>query len=1109
MMNMGKLLGVISGLAVVSTLTYGYTGFDHSVAQKAGRDQRHLAGCSSWCNAYTCNMAPCTDCASCSAPSCSPWCNRYTCHLSYCSGCGINQGCYPAGVDRCDPWCNSYTCASSACTGCQPCKNVAAGSSCANWCSDQTCNLPNCNGCATCAVGGHYDLNPTISRVPPAADEADLSGKAVMMWDRLQVEEKTNIYGRLLDNFGQHCEVDGYCFGDLFINGGWICEVDFFDVAFPHPEFDLIYPGAAPLSSGKTIGGPACKIGGESPNRITNAYRPTYGNGGTFQSNGHQPRHTINNFVVTQQDANTMTTQHYLIIERYFHFEGSDNWVGYDGSGYTVQVKWTKEGSGYTGLWKMTQMAQVHQGDGHMGLPPDSTLTQYQEFINAQRAVGGLAPYQARRELSSDWKPPSRKLQSTSRYGDIDPLKTHIPNPTSNSMAVQMAWDRQEMLERISMYSWLADETRTNILEGHAWGELYAEGGMWCAYTTGATFDFPNFDNYEQGYTFDGHSVGGGPCGAGAPTGCESSCTPFMGGYTANIMQTMITATFGNPSAATARYQQTRHTLTNKIFLDQSLMTAKTWVYNTLERFIKGVAYDNSFFMYQHEWIKQQGVWKWAKIAAYTQGHGHLGGLPPLTDWDPWVAGVNNYPDNSGVASRATPAGRQLAGVEEPKRKLQTSPQSQGYSSTLKATYNVHTISSGSIPAHCPYNLASLGSLVPDDCCSTATTKFSSGDFTDNSCLSFPFPVDNSLWVRVYLGCDGGIPTFGEVCTPPGTATGQGYPFGGSAQNNNGDLIECRCSDDFQLTPSVQAIHYGTGCHAGVTPYMLGGDKVDETNNPGSDSAFFVSIEGECIPPGATTPGPSVATHAPIGPITTTAPNIQLNPRVNRVPIAATAALASGDVETAMTMMWDRLEITERLNMYPWLADENRRNVPKGFHWGDLYGDNVYFCQFNFFNVSAHRPTWDELVPGLPGAFGIPLHNSAPGTGVATSCEPGGIPAPYAAGGMQTLTNGFGLNGVFQTRNQQTRHTFSNFAYLMQTVDSAATLNYNIVERYVDGIAMDGSNFLYHMDWSKIGGRWYSMKVKVIHFGDDRLGAVPTPAEFTTWLNFIRSAAFI
>jgi hypothetical protein len=171
-----------------------------------------------------------------------------------------------------------------------------------------------------------------------------------------------------------------------------------------------------------------------------------------------------------------------------------------------------------------------------------------------------------------------------------------------------------------------------------------------------------------QGYTFDGHSVGGGPCGAGAPTGCESSCTPFMGGYTANIMQTMITATFGNPSAATARYQQTRHTLTNKIFLDQSLMTAKTWVYNTLERFIKGVAYDNSFFMYQHEWIKQQGVWKWAKIAAYTQGHGHLGGLPPLTDWDPWVAGVNNYPDNSGVASRATPAGRQLAGKHMQRR---------------------------------------------------------------------------------------------------------------------------------------------------------------------------------------------------------------------------------------------------------------------------------------------------------------------------------------------------------------------------------------------------------------------------------------------------------
>ena len=116
------------------------------------------------------------------------------------------------------------------------------------------------------------------------------------------------------------------------------------------------------------------------------------------------------NFARSKPLTTAMTTQHYQIVERYFRFETSNTWVGYDGSGYTVQLKWTKEGTGYTGLWKVKQMVEVHQGDGHLGIPPDSGLLQFQAFINAQRTVGGLAPFLARRQLS-DWKPPKRKLQ--------------------------------------------------------------------------------------------------------------------------------------------------------------------------------------------------------------------------------------------------------------------------------------------------------------------------------------------------------------------------------------------------------------------------------------------------------------------------------------------------------------------------------------------------------------------------------------------------------------------------------------------------------------------------------------------------------------------------
>jgi len=447
-------------------------------------------------------------------------------------------------------------------------------------------------------------------------------------------------------------------------------------------------------------------------------------------------------------------------------------------------------------------------------------------------------------------------------------------------------------------------------------------------------------------------------------------------------------------------------------------------------------------------------------------------------------------------------------------RQLQTAATSQGYTSTLTATYSTWPIGS-TIPSQCPYDLASLGSIVPDECCTSAPTTYTAGDFSSNACLSQPTAADPSLNVRSYLGCDYGIPTFGEICTPSGTKFGQStYPFAGNRDTND-DLIGCRCSNNFQLFSQtrlpLQAIHYDAGCHVAQSPYMLAGNKV----GAGADTAIFVFLSGQCIPPGATVLGDGVATASPINSITAVAPDIGLNPRISRVPIGASGALASGDTTTAWTMLFDRLEITERLNMYPWLADERRRNGPLGYRWGDLYGDGVYFCQYNFFNVSAHRPTWDELVPGYPGAFGIPVHGAAGATGPSSSCDPsfpGGFTAAQAGSAMQVLTNGFGFaaeGGVFQARNQQTRHTFSNYVFLSQTATTAATLNYNIVERYVNGIAMDGSNFLYHMNWNKVDGLWKAGPVKVIHFGDDRLGAVPTPEDFAKWLAFVQSAPFI
>ena len=207
-------------------------------------------------------------------------------------------------------------------------------------------------------------------------------------------------------------------------------------------------------------------------------------------------------------------------------------------------------------------------------------------------------------------------------------------------------------------------------------------------------------------------------------------------------------------------------------------------------------------------------------------------------------------------------------------------------------------------------------------------------------------------------------------------------------------------------------------------------------------------------------------------------------------------------------MTWDRMDILERLHMYPWLADEMRRNQPLGYLWGDLFADDAYFCEFNYLDVNVPRPSWEELVPSYPGNFGGPVASEhvPPGSGITTSCATG--LGTYAPAALQNFASGFGEGGPFQRNNQQTRHTFTNIVFLMQSATAAQTLHYNIVERYVKGIAMDGSNFLYRINWVKVAGLWKMAYSHCIIFGHDRLTPLPSTAAFAEWEGWVYGTPF-
>ena len=345
--------------------------------------------------------------------------------------------------------------------------------------------------------------------------------------------------------------------------------------------------------------------------------------------------------------------------------------MGYDGSGYTVQMKWIKSGD----LWKITQMVEINNGHGHVGIPRSSATpnagatSPWSQYIDGVRDVSGRRTLSSadRRRLTAEKKASEASRRKTQQWtasrpvnGNLDPTITRVPSPVSDAESAQMLWDRQDILEHVSMYSWLADETRQNYPLGFAWGDMWANDGTFCIYGANDAFAAPPYDMYAEGNIFPatGHGfIGGYNCnnlGVPANQTCRSTCTANQGAWTPVIQQLMINATFGFSSALQRHNQQSRHTLTNKMIIEQTLTTAIAQYSNSLERFFDGIAYDGSFFVYQLELVKQGDIWKYQKISVIAQGNGPFGGnLAPTT----WNSFQNGMAPGYGAATTATTAG--------------------------------------------------------------------------------------------------------------------------------------------------------------------------------------------------------------------------------------------------------------------------------------------------------------------------------------------------------------------------------------------------------------------------------------------------------------------
>ena len=143
---------------------------------------------------------------------------------------------------------------------------------------------------------------------------------------------------------------------------------------------------------------------------------------------------------------------------------------------------------------------------------------------------------------------------------------------------------------------------------------------------------------------------------------------------------------------------------------------------------------------------------------------------------------------------------------------------------------------------------------------------------------------------------------------------------------------------------------------------------------------------------------------------------IELNPQVSRIPPLALASIADGSLSTAIPMLWDRFDMFERLNMYPFLADSTRLYEPRGFRWGDLFTDDSTFCIGSYHDVNSPWPEWDTITAAT-GASGGPggAECSAANGFECTSCTPNmGAWAPAAMQNMIKVQ--FGVGGGMQRR---------------------------------------------------------------------------------------------
>ena len=138
-------------------------------------------------------------------------------------------------------------------------------------------------------------------------------------------------------------------------------------------------------------------------------------------------------------------------------------------------------------------------------------------------------------------------------------------------------------------------------------------------------------------------------------------------------------------------------------------------------------------------------------------------------------------------------------------------PPSPGEGSSVNAglsvRYGVWSRAAGGIPATCPYELANLGQSVPSECCSTAPTVQEPLVWDGSNCKSFPAL---GAFIRDYLGCDGGVVTFGEVCTPPGESAARPRRER-SAEQLSQPRMPARCALDAAQAPRLAP---GSSTHA-------------------------------------------------------------------------------------------------------------------------------------------------------------------------------------------------------------------------------------------------------------------------------------------------------